>query len=64
MKVFTLPIAEITAQRSNPLLNGSIEDGDGVGDFLRPVSETLIKLGSLTGLAQQELAAALGKGMK
>ncbi|MBN6186950.1 NfeD family protein [Aneurinibacillus sp. BA2021] len=64
VKVFKLPIAEITAQRSNPLLNDSIEDGDGTGDFLRPVSETLIKLGSLIGLAQQELAAALGKGME
>lgn len=64
VKMFKLPLAEAAADRTNPLTNGSGEGADGAGDFLRPVSETFMKLGSLVGLARQELAAALGKGME
>jgi hypothetical protein len=64
IKMFKLPIAEVVASR-NQIAHGQLslsgEQTDEIEpQFLRPVSETLFRLGGITALARQELLASLG----
>jgi len=66
IQMFKLPAARIAAERTNTIPQESSflnESGDDHAEpqFLRPVSETFIRLGSVAGLARQELLAALGE---
>ncbi|WP_047153534.1 hypothetical protein [Aneurinibacillus tyrosinisolvens] len=63
-KLFKLPVADITASRAAASLTRAVPGMDASEEngpvFLRPVSETFLRLGSLVELARQEFITALG----
>lgn len=56
VRLFKLPVSEVAAQGMNEEMNTAVEE---MPNFLRPVSETFGRLGSLVSLARQELQVVL-----
>ncbi|BAU26569.1 hypothetical protein DFP93_10849 [Aneurinibacillus soli] len=62
VKMFKLPVTEVLATRQQSTdMGADVVGKDGTDPaFLRPMSDTLLKLGSIISLARQELQGALG----